>query len=379
MRARHATLVVAGISARLMAESAAQGGFRVIALDLFGDRDTRDASLRWMAIGDPATLAIDAHRLRGALAEAARAPGAIGWVAGSGFEAAADLLDAAPAGLPLLGMPATGVRRVRDAGHFFAVLDRIGLMHPPVRRDPPPDPAEWLIKRSAGSGGWQVRAARDEPLPADGYYQRRQPGRPMSALFLADGRDARLVALNRLIVRPIGARPHVYHGAIGPLPDADLRDRVEAALAVLVPAFALQGLASLDFIAQDGTPWILEINPRPSASMALHAHACRLGLMHAHVAALAGRLPAVRTPPRVRGSQIVFADAACAIDADDAAALRRQVHCHDVPAGPARFGPGEPVCSVDAEDEDAASVQRELDARARAVRASLRAIEALSA
>ena len=376
MRAAHDTLVVAGVSVRLMAESARQGGWRVIALDLFGDRDTRDASLRWVPVGDPATLAIDAGHLRSALSEAAREPGAIGWVAGSGFEAAPGLLDAGPSGLPLLGMSASLVRRVRDPGHFFAVLDRLHLMHPAVRRDRPRDHAQWLAKRGGGSGGWHVRAAGAEPLPADGYYQQHQPGKPMSALFLADGRSASLVALNRLIVRPIGDRPHVYHGAIGPVHDPDLRDRVESALAALVPAFALAGLASLDFIEQDGTPWILEINPRPSASMALHAHACPAGLMRAHVEALAGRMPAVRTPPGVRGSQIVFADAPYAMEADEATPLLCGVNCHDVPSGAVRFGVGEPVCSVSAEGEDGASVQEQLDARAAALRARLHAAEA---
>ena len=44
MHAASDTLVVAGISARIMAESARQGGWRVVALDLFGDLDTRRAS-----------------------------------------------------------------------------------------------------------------------------------------------------------------------------------------------------------------------------------------------------------------------------------------------------------------------------------------------
>ena len=47
MRGAGGTLVVAGTSARAMAESARQGGWRVLAMDLFGDLDTRRASARW--------------------------------------------------------------------------------------------------------------------------------------------------------------------------------------------------------------------------------------------------------------------------------------------------------------------------------------------
>jgi len=71
MRTDDDILVVAGTSARAMAESARQGGWRVIALDLFGDLDTRRASLHWDRIGDAATLAIDPDALRRSLADPA--------------------------------------------------------------------------------------------------------------------------------------------------------------------------------------------------------------------------------------------------------------------------------------------------------------------
>lgn len=45
------TIAVAAISARAMAEAAASDGFKVVALDLFGDVDTRRAASRWMPIG----------------------------------------------------------------------------------------------------------------------------------------------------------------------------------------------------------------------------------------------------------------------------------------------------------------------------------------
>jgi uncharacterized protein len=338
----------------------------VIALDLFGDLDTRRASARWAQIGDPATLMIDAQRLHAALEEAAHEPGVIGWVAGSGFEGAPALLDAGPAALPRLGMSSAAVRALRDPRHFFATLDRLNLPHPAIAFEAPVDATGWLGKRAGGTGGWHIRtAAQAGRLHADSYFQRAQTGTPMSALFLADGRHARLVALNHLTVRALGSHPHVYRGAIGPIADAALQSHLEAALALLVPAFALRGLASLDFIDAGGVPQLLEINPRPSASMALHTNTWPVGLMHAHVDAAQGRLPETTAthPPGLRGTEILFARRAGRVNTALAAQLAAATDCHDLPAAGTSFAPADPVCSVSAQGETLAAVQQALATR----------------
>jgi uncharacterized protein len=369
------TLIVAGLSVRALAESARQGGWRVISLDLFGDVDTRRASAHWEAIGDAATLRIDAARLREALDRAARCADVDGWVAGSGFEDAPALLDAGGQALPFLGTPGARVTRLRDPAAFFGALDRRGLAHPPISFEAPRDPAGWLAKRAGGCGGMHIRRAAGVASDASAraadtsgtYYQRVQPGVPMSALFLADGAAFRVVALNRLIVRAAGDRPYIYAGAVGPVPDAALEHAVDRALAALVPEFGLRGLASLDFIV-DGAARVhlLEINPRPSASMQLHAQAWPGGLMRAHAQAVHGRLPA--TPPRhgdgARGHSTVFADRASRIDAAPHQALSSTGHHHDLPAAGACFARGDPVCTVSAEAIGLDEATRRLRTRA---------------
>ena len=326
--------------------------------------------MQWHSIGEPSALAIDPDRLRDALAAAARQPGVAGWVAGSGFEGSPSLLDAGGDRLPLLGMGATAVSSLRDARGFFATLDRLHLDHPTVAFEPPPDPEGWIAKRAGGCGGWHILMATEPTcVHEDTYYQRLAGGVPMSALFLADGTHARLLGLNRLIVQPHGERPFLYGGAIGPIANAALQERIEQALRALVPAYTLRGLASLDFIEAQDTPWLLEINPRPSASMLLYPDACLVGLINAHLAALQGRLPD-RAPQHnhVRGHRIVYAPQACRIDA---ACLSHLPYCHDLPAGAMRFAQGEPVGSVSAEAADAAEVEALLQARCAAVAASL--------
>ena len=67
-----AVLAVAALSARVMAEAAANDGFDVIALDLFGDEDTRRASSQWLPIGEPAEMRIDPALVLPALQALAR-------------------------------------------------------------------------------------------------------------------------------------------------------------------------------------------------------------------------------------------------------------------------------------------------------------------
>ena len=227
--------------------------------------------------------AIDPAALRAALAGAARRRRACS----AGSPAAAsrarrNCSTRAAARLPLLGMrDRRGRARVRDPRQFFAALDRLGLPHPPVLlRTRRPTPRGWLAKRAGGTrrlahprrGGRGARAPRAPTTSAS------SPGVPMSALFVGRRRGSGLIALqppHRAADRRASAR----------LPRRDRagarrvarRRRLEAALAALVPTFGLRGLASLDFIALDGTPWLLELNPRPSASMALHAQAWPAG------------------------------------------------------------------------------------------------------
>ncbi|NML45583.1 ATP-grasp domain-containing protein [Ramlibacter sp. G-1-2-2] len=376
------TLVVAGLWVRPLAESARQAGWKVIALDLFGDTDTRRASIRWERIGEPSSLAIAPALLRDALHDAAREPGVAGWVAGSGFEALTEELEAPITGLPLLGMPAAAIRRVRDPATFFSLLDGLRLEHPEVALEPPAAPEGWLAKSAAGSGGWHIHPAENGARPGGRatYWQRMQVGVPLSALFVADGRRAVLVALNRLIVRPLGGLPFVYHGALGPIRDAALTRHMEAALSALVPALGLRGLASLDFLADGSHAWLLEINARPTATMALHPGAWPGGLMQAHVQALQGELPRQPAfhPAGLRGCLTVFADRACRMGLALSAELALSANAHDVPAPGACFAEGEPVCTLSGAGDSMEAVLAALDARGARLRERLGAREELA-
>ena len=361
-------LAVAALSARMLAESAAADGFEVAALDLFGDADTRRACSQWLAIGRPAALHIDDAMLLSALAAVVQRGGAVGWIAGSGFEGRPDLLERGAALLPLLGVPADAMRRVRDPQTFFDVLRAHGIPHPPVRMTPPDDPAGWLVKDSHGCGGWHIRrvtkrriALQAGPLPVHHYFQREVPGTPMSATFIANGSDAQVLGFNRLTVRRFGVRPFVFCGAVGPVPLADVvARRITAVVRELVAAFSLRGVCSLDFMLDGDMFSVLEVNPRPPASMVLYGDRAP-GVVAAHVrACLYGELPVwpvrAQNDPAdnsVRGTEIVFAAAPFWLDGPAAQRLASHAHRHDLPAAETRFETGDPLCSVSASGANA--------------------------
>lgn len=373
------TIVVAALSARALAQSARRAGWRVIALDLFGDVDTRDAAAQWIAVGDAQAMRIEGDRVLAALRDARAAGDCLGWVAGAGFEAQPDLLDEGACVLPLIGNDAATLKAVRDPRTFFAALDALHIAHPATRWAPPEAPDGWLAKDFASSGGWHVRALHALPHAASEgtnaqYYQRDTAGAPMSLLFVADGKRALPIGINALFVRPHGTLPYVYHGAVGPVTDlpAAIHATVGDAAQALVERFSLRGLASLDFLFDGTTLHVLEINPRPTATLPLYDTDAALGLLRWHVDACRGVLPLVparRRHARCHGESIVFAPNTVSVD--DGLVMRlRTLGCHDVPfphgAAP-RIPEGAPLCTVAAEGENPAHVNAHLRTRENAV------------
>ena len=365
-------LLVVGLSARTMAEGVVAAGFRADAADCFGDADTLAVVERWHGCAADDGLALAPARLLAVLAELAREGGFRGWIAGSGFEGRHDLLAQGAALLPLLGNGAAVVRPVRTPAIFYGRLAALGIAHPPSRVDPPQVPG-WLSKDAWSSGGWQVRRHDPRCPPAavgDGrYFQRERPGVPMSVLFVADGRRARVLGFTRQLVRALGRRPMVHRGCIGPLPVADGVAQELAAMAdVLTAEFGLQGLNGVDFLLDGDAVAVLELNPRPVGSIAVLGAELDGGAMGAHIAAVtAGRLPpATRSSSAVvRGCETLFARRRLRLGAELAERMAALPWCHDRPAVGTMFAWGDPVCSVSAAGADAEAVEHALRCRRR--------------
>jgi predicted ATP-grasp superfamily ATP-dependent carboligase len=336
--------LIVAVTGRALASSAVRGGHRVVVLDCFADRDTRSCVSACRSVVSSRGIRLDAAALLQAARRLAPPPAAL--VYGSGFEGRVGLLGQLARGRLLYGNAPEVVETVRDPARFFPLLDRVGIAAPEVRFVRPVRPEGWLVKRPGGAGGAHVRHAVASRRPAGAYYQRLEPGRTLSVLFLADGDRARILGASRQwTARGRPDLPFLYGGAVGgvTLPRAVNRD-IHRRLDALVAATGLVGLNGLDFILQ-GDRWLaLELNPRPTATMELYDPDYSRGLFGWHVRACRGELPIHPAAPRARRAHaVVFARSPIR-----AAGVRFPAWCRDVPMPGARFAPGDPVCTVHA-------------------------------
>jgi predicted ATP-grasp superfamily ATP-dependent carboligase len=181
-------LILAATSARMMAQSARRGGIRAIALDVFGDLDTRGAA-HWVSIANDRRKDIDAQRMEAALSRLSGHPGILGWVAGGGFEDRLDVMDQCSQALPLIGNGVAAVAAVKDPLNFFRLLDRYGIEHPETTKEPPSYPAGWLSKRVGGTGGWHVRRLQPSAVAGGSCHGASAPREAFPAVDHSHARD----------------------------------------------------------------------------------------------------------------------------------------------------------------------------------------------
>jgi predicted ATP-grasp superfamily ATP-dependent carboligase len=349
--ARAFPYLIAAVTGRSLAGSAARGGHRAVVLDCFADRDTCRLAAACHRVGREDAIRFDGRALLAAAAAAAPPRSSAGLVYGGGFEARTPLLARLARGRTLYGNPPEIVAAVKDPHRFFRLLDRLGVRHPAVRFERPHRAAGWLVKEPGGAGGAHVRPADQGRAPAGAYFQRFEAGQCLSALFLADGARARVLGFSRQWTAPARkARPFLYGGAAGGvhLPArmaSDLRSTID----LLVNATGLVGLNGLDFL-QRGNEWLaLEMNPRPTATLDLYDPDYPSGLFEWHLRACGGELPERAARPRAaRAHGIVYLSGSARMSDE----LRFPRWCRDVPMPGTHLQPGDPVCTVHASAPD---------------------------
>ncbi len=244
--------------------------------DFFADADTGRMAHSCRKFDGPLSLGMRWTSLAPALDALAReAPSPVlGVVYGSGFEDRVELLTKLAERWPLLGNGPREVERVKAPESFFTEVARLGVSHPRTVTDPPAAGKGWLTKRRGGAGGRHVAAAGHShtPTPSDrSYFQEKVDGRAISALFVGDGARARVLGFSEQWTAPTQASSWRYGGAVRP---AEVSPELELSMTKAVErvacAFQLKGLGSADFLVgdgRDGPALLLEINPRPGATL----------------------------------------------------------------------------------------------------------------
>ncbi|HEY4260831.1 MAG TPA: ATP-grasp domain-containing protein, partial [Schlesneria sp.] len=146
--------------------------------------------------------------------------------------------------------------------------------------------------------------------------------------------------------------PFVYCGSIGPLQDARVegfRHLLTAVAKLLVSKCHLRGIFGIDFIPDsNGTPWILEVNPRYTASVEIIELACQQSFL----AGFQGSKGQKRTSlaPSFLAKQILYAENSLIAPAFDVSAGPQWEWIlptiADVPVPGTHIDATWPICSV---------------------------------
>lgn len=365
--ASRATLIVLGFSVRALAQSACRAGWRPVGIDCFADRDLA-------ACGPALRIARYPFGFFQALAGAPPAP----WTYTGCLENYPQLVDRLAALRPLWGNPGHVLAQVRRVTFLAGAARAAGLPFPETRTRPParPEPggAKWLVKPRRSGGGVGVRLWEGLPatLPPGSYLQRQVAGEPAGAVFLFAGRGPTLLGITRqLLGRDVGGPgPFQYAGSVGPLVPTGQEERALLRLAdVLAQRAALRGLVNLDYVRQPQAIAPLEINPRYSASVEVLERACDLPLLRWHLAACGGPAtadePTFLHPRRAAGKVIVYAPLAVTSEALEAVCRQANlagdgIALADWPSGPLAAAADQPLCTLLAEGDDPAEVERRL-------------------
>jgi predicted ATP-grasp superfamily ATP-dependent carboligase len=282
-------------------------------------------------------------------------------------------------GLPrFLGNDAEASAAVREPQRFFALLDALHIPHPAVAFARPAAAQGWLLKHADGCGGTHIKPASaldTEPMPAQGYFQRLRNGRPLSALFIGARGRAHLIGFAEQLTCTVGNLAFVHAGSIGPIDvPPQVAARMQEALDALCARTGLAGINSCDFLLDGDVFELLEINARPSSTMALYETASPdawpRGLLACHLDACRyGRLPSpasaiLASQPRWRvGQHVLFAPRPFTVSTGFSNASLCDPHCCDVPMPGTRVEAGQPVCTLLVRAPSVDAVRRALDAQ----------------
>lgn len=274
------SLLVAGMSARAIATSAQRAGYIPLIVDAFGDEDTREVSHCVRTLPRAYQHGFRASTLLPVLdelkAEAPTPP--IGIVLGAGFEDRPGLIATLNKRFRILGCQADSVKACKDPVQIDRFLKTHHLPYPLISATHEAEANStnanhnWISKRVGGTGGSHIQVAERSLKPqTNHYFQRVIDGPSHAFVFVASPahNHIRKIGFTQQWCAPTIQEPYRYGGAVGPVElPLNIQEDLCFAAGKLMQTFGLCGLASLDFVIDpDGQPVLVDINPRPGASL----------------------------------------------------------------------------------------------------------------
>jgi predicted ATP-grasp superfamily ATP-dependent carboligase len=376
------------LSARPFVVAAANSGYAVTVIDAFADRQTIESAKKSVVVGFDAQGFI-ADELLKAIAQL-NLSGCLGCIYGSGFEAQPDLLQKIAEVVPVIGNTSNTVTAIKHAAQFFTALRQLNIAHPAIfdvlpERDDSNRSAVYLKKFAAGSGGAHIKLAstNDAKLLNNEYYQQQLNGQSVSLLFLADRHKVEVIGFNEQWLNSCADMPFRYGGAVSHVVlSGSVQQQLTEAAEKLTVAFGLLGLNSLDAIVHDNKVYVLEVNPRLSATFDLYDNTAE-NLIDRHVQVCLNQedfgSEYQSLQPQVQKTQVkkhkAHAIVYIASDTEIAPSIEWPSWVVDTPFNideTKKISAGDPVCTVTAYDDSAEAAKQLVYARVKIVQKLLK-------
>jgi predicted ATP-grasp superfamily ATP-dependent carboligase len=309
------SILLCGASVRSLAESCMSVGLRPLCVDFFADHDLKRSLQKGR--GRFVTRLNSFEEIPQAIRPIRRNVPVV-WT--GGLENYPDVLRTLAGDRPVIGASVDAVEAVRNPLNLANWVSRSDMQVPPMVFGSIPElNTRWLQKSISSSGGlgvhWMARGSptqrnhcgsgnsgfsgsviptqagiqcRDldfrprvcgnDELPesqvlTSHYLQEFIDGVPLSATFVSGPDGVRHIGTSLQLVGwpSLGASDFLFCGNLGPIrPPAWMSQQLLAAATSIVKQSGLRGVFGLDFILKERVLWLLEVNPRLTASHVIY-------------------------------------------------------------------------------------------------------------
>ncbi len=341
----------------MLAQSARKSGLNPLVIDRFGDQDTQDLANEVHLV-----KSFEPKVLLPLITDIQTRTGVVWLVLGSGLEPYYKQLSPGFASFQIIGNSLETMANLVNKPIFFKQLEALSIDFPEVRFSPPLEPTGWLTKQYYSEGGMGVKpSSKESTTMLNRYWQKQITGSPFSALFLADQHQCiKMIGFQTQWTTAINAdQPFMFKGVINQTPlTVEQQTKILSLIERLTKHYCLVGLNGLDFIANQDGLMLLEINPRPSASLNLYDDDYPNGLLEQHFTACRQLLTDCPSfvPQQVKAYQIVYADKSIQVPYD----MSWPSGSRDIPKPSSLIGKYQPICSIIAAGKSSEHVATQL-------------------
>lgn len=366
-------LILLGYSSRDLAHSANLAGLKALSIDYFGDYDSKHT-------GNNISLMRDLQRPFTAknLAQVAMEQPAGYIVYGGNLENHPASVRSLATKHQVLGNDARALKKARNLAYMRELLQDSpahlpdNLLHPTTidkNAAAGKSKKSWLVKNFHSGGGVNIRWYHPgERIKKREYLQQHIEGVNLSATFLADGTHSQLLGISEQLIgmEEYGSHAFKWSGNVYPWRCQNLATGHELwhTLAVvamkLTQGCGLKGLNTLDFILNQQGVYLLEVNPRFSASVELLERFDSNSLLPAHVAVCLGGTLSQSIEMLPQGRQaaehhltlqegntlmkvVLYAKKHLVVEDNE---IFIQLKAHDIPFNGDVFRKGDPLCTL---------------------------------